>query len=236
MTCRKVTNASYGTYQGGYCTRTCTVEGDCPTDSECVSFGASRDEPSALCTKKCRPPQSLSSTDCRTPGYACYGLTDNNGQQLPDGVCWIYPPPTGDAGPPSDKVGAPCTTDTNCQNPPDDGFCFPPTLQDGGPSRYAGGYCSAECNDNGHCGDGGTCITFNANTADEFSACQADCNAPNVGQANCRTGYACLGYQMLQEDGGVTTAPSGICRPRCDAPGASCTAPATCNATTGLCQ
>ncbi len=48
-------------YPGGYCEKTCTTDGDCPSDAVCVGARA--------CRRKCKAP-----SDCRieVAGYNCF--------------------------------------------------------------------------------------------------------------------------------------------------------------------
>ncbi|MBI3181478.1 MAG: hypothetical protein HYZ28_04990 [Myxococcales bacterium] len=222
--CRQSTQTGAGTYSGGYCTKTCQTNADCPTDAMCMNFGATYDEPSPLCVNKCQPPNSTSSPQCRT-GYACYGLSGN--PPPPDGVCWIYPPPQLDAGI-SNKTGQPCAGDTQCQNPPLDGFCIEATLPDGGQSGFTGGSCSAPCTDDTKCGTNGICIGFGSGTAYCFSSC----TAPLGGQSTCRSTYNCSALYLA--DGGLY--PTGMCWPSCLNPGNACPSGYTCNASGYCCD
>ncbi len=222
--CRKTTATDAGTYQGGYCTKVCSQASPCPAGSTCIRFSATLDEPQTLCVANCSQPDTIPG-GCRS-GYACYPVSQTQG------VCWIYPPPPQlDAGI-ADKVGNPCTMDSQCQNPPLDGFCFLPTFPDGGPTGFNQGYCSADCEDNAKCGDGGVCVGLGQN----FAACFSSCPAPNGGQSTCRAGYVC--DALFQTDGGML--PFGICWPNCNNPGfaagVGCGQGQTCNTTTGYCQ
>lgn len=222
--CRQSTATGAGTYTGGYCTRVCTSDADCGGGT-CINAG-NYDEPNPICTKKCS-----SSSDCRSPGYECYDIGE------PEGICWLDPLPEVDAGPPADKVGLGCTIDTDCQNPPDDGFCIPETTEDGGTTSYLGGYCSAPCNSNDHCStDGGAiCITFDVGGGNTFSMCQQVCGDPGTGVSTCRANYVCQGYQIYQSDGGIGPSPDGICTPNCNNQAGSCGTTGTC-LSTGYCQ
>ena len=58
-------NDATSTYPGGYRTKPCTTDGDCPLDSVCVP------PPTSLCRRRC-----IVTADCRTDsadgiGYAC---------------------------------------------------------------------------------------------------------------------------------------------------------------------
>lgn len=173
-----------------------------------------------MCLTSCNPQLN----DCRT-GYTCYELNSPT-----NGVCFLDNPPTDvNPGRPADKVGNSCTSNTQCQSPPDApltnlGFCVPQTLPDGGLSGYTGGYCSADCTDFGQaiCGNGSTCVGF----SDAAAYCYASCPAPWAGQSTCRQGYVCSG--LVQADGGA--APSGFCDTSCKVAGAACGAGSYCDA------
>lgn len=223
--CRLTTGTDAGVYAEGYCTKVCGAAGtSCPSGSICTGLGAALDETKPLCLATCQN-KNQAPGDCRD-GYACYGLTGAN-------VCWIYPPPEVDAGPPADKVGDDCAQDSDCQNPPaNGGFCFSETF-DGGPTGFVQGYCSAECTeDPSVCSaDGGAiCITFGTGTpGQEISLCQRVCNGPTTGQGDCKSGYVCEGYTERLADGGTQPSATGICRPSCANPGAGCPAGLTCD-------
>ncbi len=209
--CKKLTTSGTGTYAGGYCTLRCTSSGPaCPANSQCINISPGYGELDQICWKSCAGP-----TDCRT-GYACYNL----GTQR---VCWIAPVPL---GPPSSKVSQPCTEDLQCQ-PPEAGFCFVPQLpNNGGPTGYLDGECSAECVTNSQCGDAGLCVGFSSN----FSACQTTCVGPGTGRSTCRLGYVCQGYLVNGPgDAGPQPSTDGICRPSCSNPGPGCVATAICD-------
>ncbi len=228
LTCRKTTVALNGVYQGGYCTKACTTSSPCPMGSSCVSFGGGA-ETSSLCVNDCSQPQTLTAPECRTPGYACYGLSGGGAT----GVCWIYPTPY---GPPADKVGNACTTHAACQNPPagTKGVCFGygadggQTLTADGGNLFPGGYCTASCGSDSNCSpDGGDAFCLDISST--ASACFKGCT-PDGGQGGCRANYAC---ETLTDQNNNPV--GGACFPACNIPGGSCTAGMTCTAG-GLCQ
>ncbi len=227
--CRKTTSPGGVSYPLGYCTLGCTSVNDpvCGTGGFCVDL-TPYGEDQAYCVARCSP-----SNQCR-PNYACYGIGTSNG-------CWLTPLPATSVGPPADKIGAPCAADTACRNPPTDGFCFKASLPDGGTSGFPGGYCSAQCTEDSHCGPGAICTSFLAADGSTVSFCQKECPSPGSGQGNCRTGYACAGFEFRNPDGGSPVpSPSGICQPHCSNPGTVCAprangAAGACNATTGEC-
>lgn len=227
--CKTMTSTGSGTYAGGYCTRPCTANTDCmvtgATAGVCVggldAYGEAEDVCWASCTQR-----NMAPGDCRQ-GYACYGLT--SGGMAAGAGCWLYPAPTPDAGPPSDKIGNPCTTNANCQNPPDPQYavCVLEFFRqaDGGmttnPTGYSGGYCSANCGtDDAICGDAGICFSDFPQTG--FFGCVQRCTAPFAGPGSCRNGYVCDGYFLRGSDGGIQPSADGFCSPSCFVAGAEC--------------
>ncbi len=209
--CKLKTSSGASNYTGGYCTKDCIGNADCPSSALCLS-APGLGEGDSVCWSRCTAP-----ADCRS-GYDCYSIGGG------DSACWISPLPAFDAGPPADKVGHPCATDVACQSPPDDGVCLFANLSDGGPSPFLSGYCTAPCDDSSHCGTGAKCLSVAG-----FGVCAAGCNAPSTGQADCRAGYVCRPVRDV--DGGAL--PDGFCWPRCNNPGATC-GTATCLAS-GYC-
>ncbi len=233
-TCRTMTAQLNGTYPGGYCTKSCSQQSLCADDAVCVTFGgATSAEPNSLCAATC-PTPGMVPGGCRT-GYACYPLRIEDGGFAPRGVCWLYPPPSPDAGPyiPG-TVGKACTMDSQCGPPPVNAYCELGTLPDGGPTPWVGGECSAVgCTSNAACGDG-VCIPFRVNNQD-VGFCQRFCRNPGQGQGDeldggCRNAFVCA--PVLFSDGGLATA---FCTPNCNNPGGGCGPGSTCQAT-GYCQ
>ncbi|MHB8872653.1 MAG: hypothetical protein ACYC8T_03105 [Myxococcaceae bacterium] len=223
-TCKQATNPGGYPYSGGYCTRSCTVDTECPTGSSfCAGVNAMYGESDQFCWKSCP-----AGNECRTVGYKCYGITSMSGADSKG--CWVSPLPPIDAGPPADKIGNSCTLDSECQNPPDDGFCIPSTASDGGVSGWTGGLCSAECFTLDHCGTAGVCLGFTTG-----NLCMALCSNPGVGQDTCRSGYICEGYSEGLPDGGSVPSTNGFCWPNCNNPGRGCASTEVCQAT-GYCQ
>ncbi len=216
-------STTYGTpYPSGYCTVRCS--GVCPSGSVCVGAQRRYGENDTFCWKTCND-----SSDCRQPGYACYVVGSVS-------ACWLDPLPSPDAGPPAppDLMGAPCTLDDNCRNPPDDGFCQPEQTPNGLPTGYPGGYCSAPCDitPESHCGANGICVSSGG-----ASLCGRRCTIPGQGQGDladggCRTSYVC--GRLFQGDGGVLS--DGVCNPNCNNPGAGCNPGRTCSRDSGYCQ
>ncbi|PZR11940.1 MAG: hypothetical protein DI536_16555 [Archangium gephyra] len=207
MTCKLSTTNGNASYPGGYCTRTCTDDTVCGAGGLCVqdnSIFSYYGEPTSFCLSAC--PSAGSQSTCRS-GYSCKFA--ENGQP---GNCWLDPVPMPVAGN-ATSTGNACTQDSACQNPPDPslGFCFAPTLPDGGASRFPQGYCTAECTYDlrgDFCGSNGTCIDFNNNTpndpADDYGLCLRNCTTPG-GISNCRSGYTCQNVGL--PSGGVCFPP-----------------------------
>lgn len=212
--CKLKTSSQMNDYVGGYCTKTCVDDLDCPGKSLCLGPQPGYGEKDSLCWAQCTTAQ-----ECRT-GYDCYPI----GSGL--SACWISPLPPYDPGPPADKVGQPCGADATCKNPPDDGVCLTDRLADGGVSAFTDGYCSAQCDDTAHCSaDGGAiCISLGS-----FGACAQSCTGPQQGQGSCRQGYVCRAVRAGPDAGFL---PVGFCWPSCKAAG--CAAGTTCQAT-GYC-
>jgi len=199
--CKQKTTSGANTYQGGYCTRTCVNDLDCPTSALCLGPQPGYGENDSVCWARC-----ASAQECRA-GYDCYAVGGG------DSACWIAPLPPFDAGPPADKIGQPCGTDGTCQNPPDDGVCLADTFPDGGPSAFTGGYCTAPCDDTSHCSTDGGALCISLVT---FGACAQSCSTPLQGQGACRTGYVCRSIRA-SPDGGIL--PQGFCWPSCQTAG-----------------
>lgn len=215
FTCKLKTSSMMNDYTGGYCTKTCGSDLDCPGKSLCLGPQPGYGETDSICWSQC-----TTAAECRS-GYDCYPI----GGGL--SACWISPLPPYDPGPPADKVGQACGSDATCQNPPDDGVCLTDKLTDGGASAFTAGYCSAPCDDSAHCSaDGGAiCIALNG-----FGACAQTCTGPTTGQANCRTGYVCRAVRAGPDAGFL---PVGFCWPSCAKTG--CPTNTTCGPT-GYCQ
>lgn len=224
--CKKMTTSGNGTYTGGYCTLRCgTAANQCPTGSSCVGLLPQYGEADTICWDNC------STTDrCRTPGYACYGLSSGN-------ACWINPIPPLDAGTPADKVGNSCSSTAECINPPETGgTCL--TREFNFNWQAVGGYCSKEgCVSNAECSTdaGALCIGF---TEDDPNLCVQKCaDSTDGGQSTCRNGFTCEPYVTSLPDGGRQQSTDGFCVPP-QAPiptsvGAACNVDMDCSQPTG---
>ncbi|MHB8874696.1 MAG: hypothetical protein ACYC8T_13490 [Myxococcaceae bacterium] len=216
--CKHFTNPGGASYPGGYCTRMCLGDFECAGDGMCVGLSAQYGENDRFCWKRCP-----NGNECRSPGYTCYSLNNNNG-------CWLFPLPSADAGAPADKIGRACTLDSQCQNPPANGFCFPPAF-DGGTTGYLNGYCSAPCSSNPSCGDGGVCVAVSFGPQ-SVNLCHAVCPGAGTGQSTCRPGYLCDGPLTPSPDAGFGR---GACRPSCLNSSLGCPWGTVCQAT-GYCR
>jgi hypothetical protein len=221
--CKTMTSSGNGTYLGGYCTFPCTRSADpiCGADAFCVGLDSRYGESDAFCWARCT---AMNMTDtCRKPGYSCYNVGSNQG-------CWLDPLPAQDAGPPADKIGEPCTMDSQCTNPPDNGgFC---TIRDDSLGLvFPGGYCSKDfCATDAECGadGGGVCLTLRPGDKRCMRRCSMGFSSLDAGQSDCRSGYLCRAYRS--SDGGVST--DGYCLPPAPPPpttvGQACTTTANC--------
>jgi len=86
--CKLVTNPRGTPYPGGYCTRPCASQSDCPDGSFCLNAWVPFGESDVACWKSC-----LRTADCGD-GYECWAVFG----QLNPGACWINPLPGRDAG------------------------------------------------------------------------------------------------------------------------------------------
>ncbi len=203
--CKRETAAKAG-YDGGYCTRPCSAERPCPFGTVCARPGFG--EPDSLCLAPCG-----GDADCR-PGYACYVLAPG----AIEAACWLSPlpvDPLAGISPPG-LMGQSCKSDADCrmQPPtygPDEGFCFEERLPDGGESGFPGGACSAICESDETCGDGGICVVYGVRTGRWISLCGQRCTpgAP----AGCRAGYTCRALSLPLPDGGANPVATGVCEP-----------------------
>jgi hypothetical protein len=167
---------------------------------------------------------------CRQ-GYFCYTLSQAEGR-----ACWLDNIPPFDGGGFPDKLGIPCTNDTQCANPPspDFGFCQPQVNPNNGANTsFTGGYCMADCtldNTDRFCGADGDCFGFNGG---DFYLCLRTCNTPGAGYSALRLNnqYTCRRY--TQADGGTN---KGYLWPACTQPGTPpCPANTFCNTGNGYC-
>lgn len=203
-TCRLTVPNGSGAYPGGYCTIEC-ANAACPSGSTCVR-GVEQYGETQVCWPNCTQPSTVPG-GCRA-GYACYGVGATSG------ACWIYPAPARDAGPPADKVGIACTSDTQCQNPPENGgACL--TREYGYNWEANGGYCTrTNCGEDSDCASDGGALCLGI--TQEESACLQHCADSTVdgGQSNCRDGYICEPYFVNPGDGGASVRSSkGYCVP-----------------------
>ncbi len=211
--CKKMTTTGQGTYLSGYCTLLCKQDPHiCPEGSACFEPSTRYGESDVICWDLCSIVD-----ECRSPGYACYQIKGVSN------ACWINPLPF-DAGPPADKVGDPCSMDSECQNPPAaGGIC----LLDGFNDVWPQGYCSKlNCNTHEECAADAGAMCFNF--GDSFACAQRCIPTTDGGSpvSSCRAGYQC--YPSDLADGGVEGHCSPEPRPVLTTVGDPCTTSATC--------
>ena len=214
-------------YPGGFCTKVCTGDSGCPTNTKCLAFQQPLlGETEGLCVNKCtyRPSAKISAGEvpngCRE-GYGCLPLTQA-GALDSAGACWIDPPSA------DNTIGKACTASTDCGPPSLNAYCLPAANPNtGAATGWVGGACLAECgyaNKAGYCGAGATCVMLDdgATNPDDYAAyCFQSCT---MGGANtCRTGYHCSAVS--------TTTSAGICWMDCTNAGAQCSPGYTCETT-----
>jgi len=237
--CKQQTSTMNASYQNGFCTIPCGVAGESCAGGQGTCIGgptsifAVYGEADRFCASQC--PQSGAQSTCR-PGYSCYGPADG-------GFCWLLPVPPFDGGGIPDKLGNACLTHTQCHDPPgaDWGFCLVGG-NDAGPTRFTGGYCTAECtydNTGEFCGPSGSCRVFRSTLADggssdPFGLCLRTCPTPGAGRSNLRPGGAYVCSRRSQADGGTI----GVLWPACDQPAvtaSSCPPQTYCDGPSGYC-
>lgn len=163
---------------GGYCTQGCASAADCPTGTECVTYGGQ-----SFCFDAC-----LNNGDCRA-GYVCSGgVCDRactgdadcaGGEVCRDGACV-------GAG-----VGQTCELGTDCPSPL------------GCNKSVPGGYCTQVCTTGADCPEGSTCGTMKGSRTC-LAVCRTDadchvgqqcfsgaCNVPCAADADCGAGFYC---------------------------------------------
>ncbi|MFT3713559.1 MAG: hypothetical protein QM817_38370 [Archangium sp.] len=227
-TCKLQTNPYSGNaptpYPAGFCTLPCTGTGTCPSGATCAGGVSSVpyifNEVDRFCTKSCTGPgQCIGGLEClyvepltgTNPGAGCW-MSSASGRTFTGG------------GLPS-KAGNPCTTDSQCQNPPDPilGQCITST-------DFANGYClisTSPESSGAWCQSGGRSkINYPLSDGGTTYYCTGTC--PTVGQLapGGRTGYTC--YGNMNGTGNVVW-PS--CATNADCGGSV----PSCNATTGFC-
>jgi hypothetical protein len=148
-------------FQDGYCSRFCGAGTPaCPGDSFCQAG-------LRICLDGC-----AQSSDCRQPFYACHnriaGITTAQKTCVPYNV--------------AAHVGDPCQRFSDCTL---GGFCIAALDENGDPTGFNGGYCSAFCGGQLACPSGSFCQPFG-----DRAACIDACDPATD---SCRTseGYAC---------------------------------------------
>lgn len=168
---------------GGYCSVLgCGADAECPSDGRCLALDPEDGDSVTACFRSCRDDAS-----CRF-GYRC---VDPDGQ---GGACVEEDPDDRSPvrNPAGRDDGEPCTVDINCKG----GTCL---IEQTG---YTDGYCTtlncAQVGCNPPAGGGAECRAVT-----ESTVCYVTC----AQDADCRTGYACIG----SDDG------SGVCLPPTEA-------------------
>ena len=185
-------------------------------------------EKAGMCFASCPTPGQT--TGCRS-GYTCI---DISGPANP-GICWLNPLPDWYGGIPATKVGSACTSDSQCQNPPDPalGFCQPQESS----GSFQGGMCTANCfNDltGAICGAGKMCARdFDSQTMQYkgLGFCVTPCTPGSGKSQSSRAGYTC--YTITDQTGADT----GMLFPSCDSQTRGCdhVPGSTCNSSNGYC-
>ncbi len=199
-----------GLYTGGYCTRYCTVQEHCPSNSDCHALP---DTPGlGLCMQSCRSDQN-----CRA-GYACLDRYNQN-------LTGCFPVASG-----PQHIGDTCAKQADCQGAL--------ALCNNDPSSlYPGGYCSAECQTDAdcdatsHCSDYGSCVrgcTSNEDCREPDYVCAnfdsdqvSECvpggrsTTAQVGDA-CQSIGECSGGERARCLGPEDTFEDGYCVQTCD--------------------
>ena len=217
-------------YPSGFCTVPCSGIGSCPGGAVCAggvsSYPYLFNDVDQFCTKPC-----TASAQCGT-GLVCGPASTLFTQSQPTG-CFIAPSSTffTGGGFPT-KAGNPCTTDTDCANPPDPALasCLTNTA-------FTGGYCLASsdfapadtwCDTAGKTevgfplSDGGaefyclgTCSPAGTvgNSRNGYTCFRKSAATPNIGVQwpKCTTNTDCQG--LIFADGGTTVCnpTSGFC-------------------------
>ena len=134
-------------FGGGYCTRECEDDDECPMGSHCGNFSQSDPSSPGTCLDDC-----ASDAECRVvDGYAC-------GDRDFDAVNECYPSASG-----PNAVGAACTTRAECGGGVR-GSCFDDLTQ-----GFINGYCTSSCRADADCAAGSHC------TSDPDGLCVPDC-------------------------------------------------------------
>jgi hypothetical protein len=223
-----ITEASSG-IPGGYCTRTCTAQGnECGDHAVCFTG-----QNGAFCLQTCG-----SDGDCRMPGYICepsfFGQTFSSKACVPGTRAMV-------------NVGDPCASLGDC---PSSWFCV------GQQSGFPGGYCTKPCNASastcpgdafcalafGFCLDGCTdstqcrqpaygCSSRVAGVTLSKSACVAFRDGAKVGDpcanfSECALGGACI--PEVNSNGTQTGFTNGYCTAICGGTAPACPAGSFC--------
>ncbi len=213
-------------YQGGYCTKYCTMQSDCGTGAHCAYWLGPTGEAEPLCYKDC------TSSSCRA-GYTCSDVGFTSAPYLSclpataDGGLGEYDAGPGNPG----AAGAACLSDSQC-GPVSNFLCVAEHPADGGTNPFPGGMCTGDCSmsvNDAWCGTGGICLPYLPGASTKYGSlvmweCLAGCD-PTVGTNTCRTGYICDPLDPTDP-----TYKYGTCTPDCR------TTPATCRGSTPICD
>jgi hypothetical protein len=194
--CKKTMSVSGQPYPSGYCTKRCGISVGCGLGAVLCSNGFGvPGEGDSICLAAC------GSSTCRA-GYVCADVAIGaTPQQLacipagPDGGVPVF-----DAGSATTiPAGSACASASECG--PSPWFsCLSELAADGGPSGYAGGYCTGDCSQVetlsraiSWCGPSSACLWVGLGSdarGDLLSwRCFGQCDPANDG--GCRPGYSC---------------------------------------------
>lgn len=141
-------------WQDGYCTRTCTSDGDCGGAAHCAAIG---EDGVGVCMTNCTGPT------CRTPGYACHDFDGDSQTEC-------APAATG-----TGTTGSACRNTFECMGGVD-GLCITNP-------EWVDGYCTVlDCTNDTDCTStaGGHCseVGAGANVCTAGCTSDADCRTP----------------------------------------------------------
>lgn len=228
-------------FSGGYCTRSCATQADCPGGSVCGTDPNAPSGTQKICLASCASAGTV--TGCRTD-YVC----EKRGTVTGGGACVpkCNNPATCGAASTCDPRGFCCgadgfaccngtTCDTGLTCDSATGYCKPQGAGSGGIgdpctsfNMCTSALCAVESQGGssscftGPCWPGGYCIADCSSKAcpsgsscspylSSTPICVENCAAPGMGAGTCRTGYVC-------DKGWINTAPQqGVCIDACNA-------------------
>lgn len=223
-TCKLQTSPYQGNaptpYPSGFCTLPCTGTGTCPNGATCAGGMSSIpylfNEVDRFCTRSCSGPGQC------TGGLECiYAEPFTLPNPLPG--CWMTTGRTFTGGGLPSKAGLACTTDSQCENPPDPilgqcvttmpgGYC----LIDTGPEP-SGAWCQSA---------GRSMVDYPLSDGGVRQFCTGTCATVGQLAPNGRTGYTCFA-----NSNGTGNVVWPACTVNTDCGGSV----PFCNATTGFC-